>query len=916
MISSLVRLFALLAFPIAASVLAAPAPDPLAGVEIPYKKFVLPNGLTLLVHEDHKAPIVACNIWYHVGSKNERPGRTGFAHLFEHLMFNGSENFNDDFIKAMEAVGATDLNGTTNEDRTNYFGNVPTSALDVALWLESDRMGHFVGAITQAKLDEQRGVVQNEKRQSENQPYGRANELVVRSTYPANHPYSWTVIGYMEDLNAASLDDVKEWFKNYYGAANAVIVIAGDITPEAAHEKILRYFGDIASGPPVDRQEEWIAQRTGKQRQVMEDRVPQARLYRIWNVPSFRTEAADYLSLAGDLLGSGKTSRFYERLVYRDQIATSVSVGIDAREIAGQFQIVVTARPGQGLAKIEVAIEEELQKFLLHGPTAKELERVKTQQLSGFIRGIERIGGSGGKSDILAFNEVYAGDPEHYKVSLRRSQSATAKQIQDTARKWLSDGDYNLEVHPYPPFTAEKTDVDRSKIPQPGNPPDAQFPKLETGTLSNGLKLILAERHDLPIVTVRLTVDAGFAADQFAKPGTAKLAMDMLDEGTKKRNSLQISEQLGLLGASLGTGSDLDTSSVTISALKPRLDPALDIFADVILNPSFPASDFDRLKQQQLAGIQREKVTPVQMALRVFPQLLYGEGHAYALPLTGSGTEKSVTALTREDTQKFHQTWFHPNSGTLIIVGDTNMAEIKPKLERLFSSWKQGTPPKKNIGTVQKANKPSVYLVDRPGSLQSIIFAGHVTLPKANPMEDAIDAMNSILGGEFSSRLNMNLREEKHWAYGASSFIFGARGQRPFIAYAPVQTDKTKESVAEISKELTSILDSKPITEAELTKVKNQQTLQMAGTWETGGAIAGSIHDLVHYDLPLDYFNGLISRIRALDLKQVTEAAKTVIHPQALVWVIVGDREKIEAGIRELNLGEVKLIDTDGNEIK
>ncbi|MDB6038448.1 MAG: peptidase domain protein, partial [Verrucomicrobiales bacterium] len=512
--------------------------------------------------------------------------------------------------------------------------------------------------------------------------------------------------------------------------------------------------------------------------------------------------------------------------------------------------------------------------------------------------------------------QVFAGDPEHYKVSLQRAQSVTAKQLQAAAGEWLGDGDYNLEVHPFPSFTTAKSEVDRSKLPDTGTPPDARFPQLETAMLDNGLKLILAERHGIPAVTLYLTLDAGFASDATTKPGTAKLAMNMLDEGTEKRTSLEISEQLGLLGASLFTGSDLDTSTVGMTALKAHLDASLEIFGDVILNPSFPESDFQRLKKQQLDAIEAEKVDPHQMALRVLPQLLYGKGNAYALPLTGSGTGQSVESLTRNDVKKFHETWFYPDHATLVVVGDTTLAEIKPKIERLLSGWKPGQIPTKNIKPVELAAKPSVYLLDRPGSLQSLIAAAEVTVPKANPMEVAIQAMNNILGGQFTSRINMNLREDKHWSYGAHSRIYGARGQRPFVTSAPVQTDKTKESMVEMAKELRGILTDMPITEAELSKVKKQETLELAGKWETSRSVATSIAELVRYGLPLGYYNTLTERIRAMDLAKVTEAARSVVHPEGLVWVIVGDREKIEPGIRELGLGEIQVIDADGIPVK
>jgi len=885
-------------------------------IDIKYEKFVLDNGLTLLVHEDHKAPIVAVNIWYHVGSKNEREGKTGFAHLFEHLMFNGSENFRDDYFKEMEKIGATDMNGTTNNDRTNYFENVPTSALDIALWMESDRMGHLLGAVTQEILDEQRGVVQNEKRQGEDQPYGKVWELITKSTYPKAHPYSWTVIGSMEDLNAASLEDVQNWFKTYYGPSNAVIVLAGDIDPQTALEKVRKYFGDIPPGPPVAEQKAWVPKMTGTHRQIMEDRVPQARIFKVWNIPQWGTKESDLLNLFSDVLASGKTSRLYKRLVYDDQVATSVSSYLDDNEIAGQFYIDVTIKPGQDLSKVEKAIDEELATLLKNGPTDKELQRVKTQYFAGFIRGIERIGGFGGKSDILASNVTYGGSPDYYKTTMKEIESATPKEITKTANKWLSDGVFILEVHPFPNYKASTENADRTKLPKLGKNPEVKFPAVERSILSNGLKIVLAERNSVPVVSFRLMVDAGYAADQKIKPGTAKLTMDMMDEGTKKLNALEISEQLSLLGANLSTGSNLDYSVVSLNALKVNLDPSLDLFADVVLNPSFPEKDFERLKKNQLVAIQREKVTPVQMGLRVFPELLYGKNHAYGNPLTGSGTESSVKSIAREDLTKFRTDWFKPNNATLVIVGDIAMAEIKPKLEKLFNDWKSGEVPVKTINDVEPNEKPVVYIMDRPGSEQSLIFAGYV-VPKRNSEDEiAIRTFNDILGGVFTSRINMNLREDKHWSYGSFSILWDTKAQRPFFIYAPIQSDKTKESMVEIKDELEGIITTKPITKEEFEKDKENQSLSLPGSWETINAVSGSITDIVTYNLPDDYYSKYTSLVESQTLNEVQKAAQKLVKPNQLVWVVVGDRAKIEDGIKSLGYDEVKYLDSDGNVIQ
>jgi zinc protease len=905
-------LAALVVVALPAAMLAAPSSADIPVPDVPFQKYVLGNGLTLIVHEDHKAPIVAVNVWYHVGSKNEKPGKTGFAHLFEHLMFNGSENFDDDYFKVLEKLGATDLNGTTNEDRTNYFQNVPVSALETVLWMESDRMGHLLGAITQAKLDEQRGVVQNEKRQGENEPYGRVYELIQTAVYPKGHPYSWTVIGSMEDLTAASLDDAKEWFKAYYGPQNAVLVVAGDVKADEAKAKVEKYFGDIPPGPPIAKHDVWIAKRSGTHRQTLEDRVPQARVYKVWNTPEWGAPDDNHLDLVARVLTSGKSSRLFKRLVYDDQIATDVRAYQGSSEIGSNFMIQATARPGGDLAAVEKALDEELARLLRDGPTAEEVERAKTDRLAGFVRGVERIGGFGGKSDVLAQSQVWGGRPDFYRTQLERVKAAGAGELWDAAKRWLSDGMYVLEVHPFPALAAGPGGADRKARPVPGPSPEGRLPAFQRATLPNGLKLIVAERHEVPVVRMNLLVDAGSASDQSAAPGTARLAGDMMDEGTKTRTALQISDELQRLGAQLGTGSSLDSTSVTLSALKSSLDPSLALFADVALNPSFPQAELDRLKKQQLAAIQQESAQPFGMALRVLPRFIYGTGHAYSLPLTGSGYTASVEKIAREDVSRWHSTWFKPGNATLIVVGDTTLADVRPKVEAAFAGWTGGHVPKKNVAAVEPKVQNVVYVYDRPGALQSTILCGHAAPPRANPQEIAQQVMNTVLGGQFISRVNMNLREDKHWSYGAGTIFWDARGPRPFLAYAPVQTDKTKEAVQELLKEMRGIRGDRPVSADELQAAQSNLTLSLPGQWETSGAVLGSIAEIVTFGFDDRYFDGYAGKVRATSLADVGAAA-AVVQPDKLVWVVAGDRAKIEPGLRELGLGEVKAIDADGN---
>ena len=896
--------------PAPAAAAALPAPD------IAHTKFQLSNGLTVIVHEDHKAPIVSVNVWYHVGSKNEPQGRSGFAHLFEHLMFNGSENYDQDWFKMVEALGATDLNGTTNNDRTNYFQNVPVAALDTILWMESDRMGHLLGAIDKPVLDEQRGVVQNEKRQSENEPYGIAWEMITKATYPDEHPYGHTVIGSMEDLDAASLEDVKQWFRDYYGPANAVIVIAGDITPAEAKAKVEKYFGDIPPGPPVKQPKAWPNRMIEHTRGQAHDRVAQARLYRVYNVPETGNADTDYLGMLSDVLVSNKTSRLYKRLVYDEQIATAVNAFVDEGEVGSQFMIMVTAKPGSDLKAIEKAVDEEIARVLAEGPTAAELERVRTGRVSNFLRGLERIGGFGGKSDILAQSQVYRGSPDAWKESYRRWQTASANDLREAGRRWLTEGSYTLEILPFPTYAAAATGADRKAPPQPGESVAPRFPAVERGTLSNGMKVVVAPRRGLPLVSMNMLFDAGYAADQFAKPGTASLAMNMLDEGTKSRNALQISDEIARLGAGIGTGNALDYSAVSLNALKPNLDASLDLYADVILNPSFPVADFERLKKLQIASIQREKLQPQGAAFRVLPGLVYGQGHAYSVPFSGSGTEAAVASLTIADLQQFHRTWFHPNNATLIVVGDTSLAEITPKLEAKFAGWRAGAEiPAKNLAPVSPPAKPVVYLIDRPGALQTMIASAVVAPARGSPDDITIQAMNTVLGGAFTSRLNMNLREDKHWAYGAGSFIRDSDGPGLFIAYAPVQTDKTKESFAEIQKELREMVKGRPVSAEELAFAQNSMTLALPGSWETNAAVSGSIAEMVLYDLPEDYFDTYSGKVRATRSTDLDRVAAQVVKPENMTWVVVGDRAKIEDGLKSFGY-EVRVIDADGNPVR
>ena len=618
--------------------------------QIEFDKFKLPNGLTVIVHEDRKIPVVAVNVWYHVGSKDELPGKTGFAHLFEHLMFNGTENYNNEYFAPFQKVGATDMNGTTNNDRTNYFQNVPTTALDLALWMESDRMGHLLGVVDQEKLDEQRGVVQNEKRQGENQPYGRVFFQAAKETFPEGHPYSWSVIGSMEDLNAASMDDVQNWFKTYYGPNNAVLSLAGDINLQEAKDLVYKYFADIPPGPSPIKKKKWIAKRSGEKRDIMYDRVPNARIYKVWNTPEIGSKEHPHFELIAALLTGGKNSELYQELVYKRQLATSVTSFYYDRELAGQFWIAADLANGVSMQELENAIDETLAKFIKKGPNSKNLKNTKTSIRASFIKGLQRIGGFGGKSDLLAYSEVYTGDPGRFNDFYADMLSTTKQEIQKTASDWLTDGVYVLIVAPEDQMSfSQEAIADRSKLPFPESFPKLNLPEIQRAKLSNGIDVVFAERHDVPMINLSLLLGSGHSSDSSDKPGLASFTMSMLTEGTERYDALDLSDKLDELGTDLYTSTGLDSSSVTLSALKSNFIESLDLMIEVINKPTFDQVEIDRKKLRWLASIDQSLSTPNGIVSNLISGLMYGKDHPYGKPSSGDGTRQSIQWMTRQD---------------------------------------------------------------------------------------------------------------------------------------------------------------------------------------------------------------------------------------------------------------------------
>ena len=878
--------------------------------DIEFETFTLDNGLTVVVHEDRKVPMVAVNIWYHVGSKNEKPGKTGFAHLFEHLMFNGTENYNAEYFEPFEKIGATDQNGTTNSDRTNYFQNVPTNALDLALWMESERMGHILNVIDQDKLDEQRGVVQNEKRQGENQPYGQVWNAIGEAVFPKGHPYSWSVIGSMDDLNAATLDDVKEWFETYYGPTNAVLALAGDIDVETAKIKVQEYFGDIPGGPPLTKPKKWIAKRSEQTREVMEDNVPQTRIYKVWNVAEDGTNEAQALDLASSTLAGSKNSPLYQELVYKTGLASGVSAFYYGREIAGLFVIVATVASGQDPDEVEKVIDDTLEKYLQRGPDTKLLKNIKTSSISSLTNGLQRIGGFGGKSDILATYQTLYGDAGAFREQLSIYLNTSAVDIKKAANKWLTSGDYVLSIVPAKKTSVEKSQVDRSKgIPYPTEKLSYSFPKIQSAVLDNGSKLVLAERNDLPLVNLEVVFNKGWAIESNEQQGLANFTMSMMDEGTKKYSSLDFAEAQERLGSGIGYGSSIDTTYASLSSMKVNLEATLDLFKEGLLNPIFPQAELDKVKKRWLDSIDQQLNNPGSVANRKIRGLVYGEGHPYAKE-SSSGLKETVEQFTREDLIKMHALLTNPSDSTFIVTGDINLNEATELLNKKFNNWTSQASDINPIDlfTVEDQSEPRVFLIDKPGAIQSYILAAQL-LPPTNSDDDIlIDYMNYAIAGSFTSRINMNLREDKSWSYGVRTSTGYSQGQRLMRMTAPVQTDKTAPAILEVLREYNEYVNDSPITADELSKIKNARTLRLPGQYETLGALLGGMEDIVKYNRDFDYLDTIADKRNAILLEDVRSASKKYLDTNKWTWVIVGDLAQIESPVRELNIGKVEIL--------
>jgi predicted Zn-dependent peptidase len=897
-------------------------------VSIPYSQFTLKNGLRVVVHEDHKAPVVAISVWYHVGSKDEPAGRTGFAHLFEHLMFGGSEHSDTSWFQPMQAIGATNLNGTTNFDRTNYFETVPKAALERALFLESDRMGHLLPAVTQKKLDIQRGVVQNEKRGDDNQPGGLLQYSIQQTLFPAGNAYHHTVIGSMSDLDKASLEVVKDWFRSHYGPNNAVLVLAGDITPAEAQTLVEKYFGDIPAGPKSTPAAAAVPTLKAPVTKTFHDEVANTTIFRMWAVPGITGKDTNALEMAASVLGGLASSRLDNELVRDKKTAVSVSADVDTYERVGEFAVEATVKPGVDPKLVGRQLDAVIAEFIKHGPTAEELKRAKTSDIASTIKGLES---DNGKAVTLARGAVFANDPGFYKKELAEEAALTPAQVQAAAKKWLSrpvfaftlepgkrsayeesklNGDTaaagagaQVTAAPKAAATVSSGGVDRSQLPPVGQIANLVFPTVEHARLSNGIPVLFARRADVPVVRVAIDFDAGNAADPKTALGTQAFMLGMLDEGTDKYSSVEIAEAKENLGAGLSASPTMDRSSIYLSALKANLPQSLDLMADVVRHPAFAPAEVNRVRAQQLASIAEETKQPVGLALRTLPPIIYGKDHPYGVPFTGSGDPAAVAKLTQADLDGFHDAWLRPDNATIFVVGDTSLAEIMPLLERSFGNWQPtGPKPVKNFSVPVAPQQAKILLFDRPNTPQSLIFAGQVTPVKGTDDIVPLNEANEVLGGSFLSRLNSDLRETRHWSYGVQGFISSVQQRMPYLIYAPVQTDQTGPSIGAMRSDIKTFLTTKGVTPEELQRTISGSIRELPGRFETMAAVMGGMEANVLYHRPDNYYETLAGRYRALTAPELDAAAKAAIDPDKLTWVVIGDAAKVKPQLDPLGI--------------
>ena len=888
-------------------------------IDIPYEEFTLDNGLRVIVHTDRKAPIVSMITWYHVGSKDEPENRTGFAHLFEHLMFQGSENHDEDYFGPLSEVGATGINGTTTFDRTAYFQTVPTGALERMLWLESDRMTHLLGAVDLATLDEQRSVVQNEKRQGENRSWGNVWDVVFRGLFSPGHPYQHPVIGSMEDLDAATLDDVRDWFETFYGASNVVIVLAGDIDADTARPLIEKYYADAPAGQPLTRIARWVPQLTENRHEVIHDQAASGFIRRSWAIPSTPRESVGF-ALWSTAFSRGRTAPLYRALVEEHRLASFVQASPIDYELAGVFSIDVQLLPDADVEEARRVLDETLAEFLVTGPDPERLERQRVQSLTGIIRGYESVSS---KAEALITGAVFAHDPGRFREPIAAVQEVTVEGLSALANEWLTRPYYELTGVPFSARSGGGAgEADRSRLPDAEAAASLRFPEVGERELGNGIRVVLARREGLPVTDLVFRFEVGSAGEASEDRGITEFGFQQLNSGTTSLDAAELSTEMERLGTFIrATGGTL-SSSLTAGGLTENLPRIIALTADVLSNPTYPEDQLALQTERRVTEIQQRRTQPNAIARAALEERVFGAEHPYGRQIT----EEQVRGIGRADVADYHAARIKGQPFTVFAVGDVTMDDLAQWLADGFADWTVDETENPSAGAVPDAPAPAVaqvpppegprvFLVNMPGSAQSVILAGYPAAPTSVEPDVPDTIASEVLGSGFVSRINLNLREDKGWSYGAGSFLTTDRFQPIFMVSAPVQSDRTAEAVTEIQRELEEYIGARPATPEEFNQTRERRVRSLAGRFETGRALLNSLLSSAEMGRPWDYPLRYAEALEDVTLEEVHAAARDIIHPDRLTWVIAGDLSLFEEDVRALGIGEVAEIDEFGRPV-
>ncbi|WP_343636786.1 pitrilysin family protein [Roseateles sp.] len=899
-------------------------------LSVKLEKIKLANGFEVILVEDHRLPLVAFNLWVHAGPRNEAPGQTGFAHLFEHLMFAGTRHIpRGQADKIIDAAGGTDSNGSTDFDRTNYFFTLPSNQLELGLWLKSDMLGYMIDEVDSVSLANQQDVVRNERRQSvENRPYGIVEEALYQALFPEGHPYRATVIGSHADIQSIKLNDVKAFARSYYRPNNATLVLAGDFDPAQARQLVEKYFGALKAGDPVPPVNVPQPRLTEEKRVAVTDRIELSRLDIAWHTPAVFKPGDAELDIASHVLGGGKSSRLYKTLVYDKQLAQSVAVSQYSLSLGSVFSVEVVARPGKSLDEIQKIVDDAVAELAVNPPTPDEMARARASIETGTLARLEKVQAL---ADQINYYNQQAGDPNFIGKDLARYQAVTPDQVRDVVATYLkkdarvvvqaTPGEQKLAPEvPTPPMPQKAAKGERESMnadvawrktqPKAGKAKPLSLPDGHRTVLANGLTLIHIPNPGLPLVSATLVVRAGQTANPPQQPGLSSFTAGMLQQGTQTRTAQQIADEAAALGATISSGAGRDEARIEASSLKRNFAQTLALMADVALHPAFDATEIARMQNQRLAALQQQREQPPAVAAIVSNRVIYGEGHPLAQ--ASIGDEASVKATDAAALRQFWSTRYRPDEAALVVAGDISAEELKSLAERLFGGWERpktaapavdATPPKPVTARVVLVDKPNA-----PQTALSVVAPG----PKAGtPDAEDIKVMNAAMGGLFTSRINTQLREVKGYTYGIYSGYTMNRDSGLFGIRGSVRTDVTGPALVDMFKEIDG-MRAKPMGAAELNRVRNAQLLALPGLFDTNRVVASSYASEWAVGMPADSITSLPRKYGAVTAASAYKATRTYVDPAAMIVVAVGDKDKVLPQLEAVGRKPLEIRDPQG----